>query len=71
MRTFPRAAFADAQEGDETWTRLKLHLDSDFSMAATGDCKCIAALPLLGGTKVSGAVLIGHSGPLDAILQQR
>ncbi len=45
----------------------------DFALLAgpKGGCTALAALPLCGGSQCPGALLLGHTAPLSALVAQR
>lgn len=61
------------QAGDDAWALHGREAHSDFSLLTgpVGGCSSLAVLPLVGGQKCPGALLLGHTAPLSGFLQQR
>ncbi len=71
--TSPLRHSRSTQAGDDAWAACGRANHPDFALLSgpRGGCTALAVLPLCAGTKCPGALLLGHTGPLAPLLQQR
>ncbi|KAG2439441.1 hypothetical protein HXX76_004797 [Chlamydomonas incerta] len=60
------------KSGDDAWTHHSNEAHPDFALLSgpRGGCSSLAVLPLVGGQKCPGALLLGHTAPLSGFMQQ-
>ncbi|KAG2502013.1 hypothetical protein HYH03_000509 [Edaphochlamys debaryana] len=60
------------KSGEDAWAGLARDAPPDFALLTgpKGGCSSLAVLPLCGGSKCPGALLLGHTQPLGPLLNQ-